>query len=333
MAPRATLKALAGLFAGALLFLAGQPAVAKDLCSAQEKGAANHALSLTSQEVAVAVAEHLPWGAPRPLIAQPNEQLLVQRDYMIEYDVGLRVPIWAADHVTGDKIDKVRRSDCFRADPRLSKAAASTPGDYDEPIFDQGHLTPSADLTTSRLAVHNSFVMSNMTPQVCQFNRGVWQILEGLTRLWAKEYGEVYVLSGSIFDRNGDGVRDPDASAVLMTSKNGNKRVAVPSAFYKIIAHRQPDGSLVTLTVMIPHDQADVDGEDAYAYIGSHIVSLAKVGAVSGLAFFQQGSPAINEATNLWPFTRPGPTSLTNSPQCRGTAGAVIQADTYVLPH
>lgn len=326
------LKVLAGLLAGGLTLVAGQSAAASDVCSAQEKLTADRSLVLSSQEVATAVAEHLPWGAPRPLIARPNEQLLVQHDYVIEYDRSLRVPMWTADHVVGTEIDQVHRSDCFRVDPRLSKEVASAPSDYDEPIFDQGHLTPSADLTTSRLAVHNSFVMSNMAPQFCQFNRGVWQILEGLTRLWAKDHGEVYVLSGSVFDRDGDGVRDLDANAMHMVSRNGKKRVGVPSAFYKIIAYRQPDGSLATLTVMMPHDQTDLDGDAAFAYISSHIVPLAKVKAVSGLAFFPEGGATINEATSLWSFGQPKPSSLADSPQCRRTAGAVIQGDRYLLP-
>jgi endonuclease G len=330
--PKARLKALAGLLAGGLMLLAGRAALASDLCSAPEKAAANQALTLGGDDMAAAVAEHLPWGAPRPLLARPDEHLLVQRGYVTEYDEALRVPVWTADHVVGTQIDQVHRSDCFRADPRLAKAAASTPGDYDEPIFDQGHLTPSADLTTSRLAVHNSFVMSNMAPQFCQFNRGVWQILESLTREWAKAHGEVYVLSGSVFDRDGDGLRDLDAGALRMTSRNGAKRVAIPSAFYKIIAYRKPDGGLATLSVMMPHDQTDLDGDAALAYIGAHIVPLAKVAAVSDLAFFPQGSPTIDQAAGLWPFDPPGPGSLANSPQCRSTAGAVIQGDSYGLP-
>jgi len=243
-----------------------------------------------------------------------------------------RLPIWTADHVVDAAIGKVDRSDCFRADPRLPKEAAASPTDYDEPIFDQGHLTPSADVTKSRLSVHNSFLMSNMAPQFCQFNRGVWQILEGLTRLWAKEYGEVYVLSGSIFDRNGDGVRDPDDLTVRMTSRNRQQRVAVPSAFYKIIARKRPDGGVEALAVMMPHDQTDLDGKAAFDYIAAHITRLSKISAVTGLGFFPQATAGPDEALTLWPFDPPGPKSLTNSPQCKRTASALITG-TYALPN
>ena len=36
--------------------------------------------------------------------------------------------------------------------------------------------------------------------------------LENEVRKWAEKYKEVYVISGSIFDDNGDGLRDDDES-------------------------------------------------------------------------------------------------------------------------
>lgn len=321
-----------GALVAGLVLLASQGAIAADLCSASEKAVADNALTLSASEKAKALGEHLPWGAPRPQSPSANEVQLVQSDYVIQYDSGLRIPIWTADHVVDAAIGKVDRSDCFRADPRLTKEAAASPADYDEPIFDQGHFTPSADVTKSRLSVHNSFLMSNMAPQFCQFNRGVWQILEGLTRLWAKEYGEVYVLSGSVFDRNGDGVRDPDDLTVRMTSRNRQQRVAVPSAFYKIIARKRPDGGVEVLAVMMPHDQTDLDGKEAFDYIAAHITRLSKISGVTGLTFFPGATSAPDEALSLWPFDPPGPKSLTNTPQCKRTAGALITG-TYALPN
>jgi len=99
-------------------------------------------------------------------------------------------------------------------------------------------------MTGSTNAVLNSFLMSNMTPQYCQFNEGVWEMTENIVRLWAKERGTLYVITGSIFDRNGDRQRDADASAARMRSKNNKTRVAVPTAFYKIIARlKSPTGA------------------------------------------------------------------------------------------
>ncbi len=69
-----------------------------------------------------------------------------------------------------------------------------------------------------------------MTLQHCQFNRGVWQILESPVRVWAEERGPLDVITGSVFDRNADGQRDDDTEALKMTSRNHKTRVAATRA-------------------------------------------------------------------------------------------------------
>jgi len=122
MSLKGNLRALSGALAAGFLLLAGHGALAADLCSASEKADADKALTLSASDKTKALEEHLPWGAPRP---QPspsaNEVQLAQSDYVIQYDSGLRIPIWTADHVVDAAIGKVDRSDCFRADPRLPK--------------------------------------------------------------------------------------------------------------------------------------------------------------------------------------------------------------------
>lgn len=59
----------------------------------------------------------------------------------------------------------------------------------------------------------NTYVMSNMSPQYCRFNRGIWLSLEHLGRIWAKQYGKIHVTSGAIFNFNPRDARDKDESA------------------------------------------------------------------------------------------------------------------------
>lgn len=86
----------------------------------------------------------------------------------------------------------------------------------------------------------------------CQFNRGVWQILVTFVRHWGKDRKTLYVITGSILDRDGNGNRDDDSAAKRMKSNNGKQRVAVPSHFYKIIASKRTDSSLDVLTIFKP---------------------------------------------------------------------------------
>lgn len=314
------------LFAGLVFGLgfAAMPASAAN-CTAAERHEADRWLWLNQQDKDASLAQNLPWGAPPATGPVSHERMLVQRDYVIGYDSDLRVPLWTAERVTGADLGKVGRSDCFRKDVRLKSDEASSPADYSEPIFDQGHVTPSADMTMSKISVHNSFIMSNMTPQFCQFNRGVWQILEELVRRWAVQYGTIYVTSGSVFDRDGNGVRDPDEAALRMTSNNGKSRVAIPSAFYKIIAIRHADGSAETLSILLPHDQTDLDRAEAVAYLGQHVVPLARIEQLTGLGLLPNIATTLIEHPALWPFTGSPPKSLARgSSQCAATAGAVI---------
>jgi endonuclease G, mitochondrial len=304
MLPRASALLLFALAA----FAAWTPASAAN-CTPAERAVADRALRLSTADQSAAVATHLPWGAPRAAAGASNESQLVQRDYVIGYDADLRVPLWTAERVDSARIGKVDREDCFRADPRLSVPNASTPTDYNEPIYDQGHLAAFANQSSSDVAGHNSFVMSNMAPQTCQFNRGIWQILEGIARLWATEHGTVYVLSGSVFDRDGNGVRDSDASAQRMLSRNGNQRVAVPSAFYKIVTLRRPDGSLATLSIMMPHNTANPNGPAALQYLRDHVTTVAAIERVTGLDLFPSETN-LGESTTVWPFVGRQPSSL-----------------------
>lgn len=219
---------------------------------------------------------HLRWGAPAIVPTATNEQYLVQRDYVILYDCDLKVPLMTAERIDASKLRSRQRTDCFRRDVRINAPLGSRPSDYDEPIFDQGHFAAFANQTRTKVAGNNSFIMSNMAPQTCQFNRGIWQILEGIVRLWAKDRRILHVMSGSIFDRDQDGVRDEDDVAARMTSRNKKQRVAVPTAFFKLIAFEREDGSVETLSFILPHNQQNPGGDEA---LGRPVAALATTSA------------------------------------------------------
>jgi len=302
-------------------------------CTAEEGAAADKQLRLNKKDQQLSIERHLPWGIPTATVPVDSEDLLVHRDYVINYDRDLLVPIWTAHRLDAKGLGTIDRVNCFRGDPRVNAPYASLPNDYSEPIFDQGHLSPNGDMSRALNPVINSFVMSNMAPQYCQFNRGVWQILESLVRLWVKDKdrGTIYVITGSVFDRDNDGKRDPDSSAKRMKSNNGKSRVAVPSHFFKILIHQKADGTVETISFLLPHDQTDLDGDPAFQYLEKHIRSIEEIQAVAGVKFFPKVAPERPEAAaavekaraaHLWPFTGKRPSSLANSPQCKATAGA-----------
>ena len=69
-----------------------------------------------------------------------------------------------------------------------------------------------------------TFYMSNMSPQKGSLNRGIWKDLEAEVRLWAKNFGRVYVVSGPILEKPAEEYQSI-----------GENQVAVPEFYYKVI--------------------------------------------------------------------------------------------------
>ena len=187
------------------------------------------------------------------------------------------------------------RVNCFRRDPRLSNAVAANPADYKEPIYDQGHMANDADMKDNLIEQINTYVMSNMSPQHCRFNRGIWLSLEHLTRIWANEdvYGSLLVTSGAIFDRDGDGERDSGQDAQMMESNSHKKRVGVPSHCFKIIL-RQDESGWKAVSFLLNHDNDDdgVSWSDVKPDVMASISSIADIERMSGLRIH----PALNRS-------------------------------------
>jgi len=183
---------------------------------------------------------------------------------------GLSYRLTAKDMIDAQGKDRVN---CFRKDPRMAAAVTGVPADYNEPRFDQGHMANDADLKDDLIEQINSYIMSNMSPQDCRFNRGIWLSLEDLTRKWATAYDTVYVTSGAIFDRDNDSVRDEDGDAVRMVSRNGKARVAVPSHYYKVILRRDDEG-FKSIAFLLEHTN-DVHGTTS-TEVRPHIENAVK---------------------------------------------------------
>jgi DNA/RNA endonuclease G (NUC1) len=258
------------------------------------------ALSANPTAVAAAVALHLPWGPPAETVPTTNEIRLVQEHYVIDFDTDLRVPIWTAEQVDAARLDStVARTDCFRPDPRLSPAVSSVLADYARSGHDRGHLAPFANQRYSVVAGNNSFILTNMAPQLGAFNSGIWGRLEDRVRDWAVLHPGLHVLSGSVFDRDGDGRRDPDSAARRLTT-NGGRRVGIPTHFFKVIAFAGPSGEVETIAFLLPHDPTRPRGAAAInAYLTGHITDIATIERLTGLDLFPSAT-RIRESRALW---------------------------------
>ena len=92
------------------------------------------------------------------------------------------------------------RTDRFREDKKVPSGSAK-PSDYTKSGYDRGHLCPAADMTHSAEAMEETFLMSNISPQLPVFNRGIWKSLEKQVRDWG-EKERIYIVTGPVFKDN-----------------------------------------------------------------------------------------------------------------------------------
>jgi len=226
-------------------------------CTAEQKIAANQILKeleADTEEQASLLLEHMPFG----MHVSPEhheESTLYHGGYIANYSPSLKVSIWASYKLTATDLSNAKgkaRTTCFRIDPRLKKGEYSSTTDYREPLMDQGHITNDASLRDELFEQLNTYVMSNIAPQYCTFNRGIFLTTEHLTRKWARQYDTIWVTTGSIFDDDGEPGRDFEVNR--MKSNNGNTRVAVPSHYFHIVSRRTIDNNWLSISLLLPHN-------------------------------------------------------------------------------
>ena len=97
--------------------------------------------------------------------------------------------------------------------------------DYARSGYDRGHMSPSGDMATPN-AQHQSFSLANMIPQHPCNNEVLWEGIESAVRDLASAEGEIYVVTGPIYE----GTDIPFL----------NGRVGVPSRIYKAVYRSSP---------------------------------------------------------------------------------------------
>ena len=127
------------------------------------------------------------------------------------------------------------RTNNFRSDTKVSSDSAS-PNDYTYTGFDRGHLAPASDMKITLKAMSESFLMSNISPQIPSFNRGGWKKLESLVRIWAKNH-EIHIVTAGVLSSD--------------LAKLGESNVSIPKYFYKIIYAPSKNKMIVFLCQML----------------------------------------------------------------------------------
>lgn len=163
---------------------------------------------------------HAPWGFPQTA----GVQNICRQAYLVGYDVTAKIPRYVTyELLPQNALGCVARTNAFAADQSITGGA--TPADYAGSGYDKGHQSPDGDLSWDTQVEFESFLMTNMAPQLPGLNRGSWKLLETSVRGWVVQENQPYTIYvGAVYN-------DQD-------KKIGNG-VVVPHAFYKIVINNQ----------------------------------------------------------------------------------------------
>ena len=188
-----------------------------------------------------ACANLAPYGFPQMNL--PTGTPICRLGYALMHDNRALVAAWVTYTLTREQtLSCLPRVDAFEADQSLPRGLRAELGHYRRSGYDMGHLAPNADLSWDVQVQRESFLLSNMAPQLPGLNRGLWRELESIIRIWAYTHGPVTIYTGSIYDHTGP---------KLMNA------VVIPQAFYKIVINNQTGE---TLAFLFPH-QSNLGGE------------------------------------------------------------------------
>ncbi|MCS6789395.1 MAG: DNA/RNA non-specific endonuclease [Bacteroidia bacterium] len=193
-------------------------------------------------------------------------QIVRHTYYALCYDEEHEQPRWTVHILEGANLKKgkLRRTQDFRPDPAVRTGSAEL-SDYKRSGYDRGHLVPAADFKWDETGMSETFFLSNMSPQLHEFNAGIWEEVESTVRAWAKRYGKLVVYTGPLLNK--------------IRGKIGKSRVSIPEAFYKVVY--RVEGQTVTHAVgfIVPHKPYQREPTD-------FLVSVDSVEKITSIDFF-----------------------------------------------
>jgi endonuclease G len=190
-----------------------------------------------------------------------------------------RGPLWSAEHPTAASLRAARgqvRVNLFHAEDALPPEDRAELGDYARSGFDRGHMTPSGDMPDA-MAQQQSFTLANMVPQTPELNRGTWERIENAVRRLAEREGELYVVTGPVFE-----------GADLQTLHG---RVLVPTSTYKAVYDPVTGGAGAYVCTNVAQPEC-------------RVVSVADLAQLTGLDPFPAVPDGIKETATPLPLPR-----------------------------
>ena len=197
--------------------------------------------------------------------------------YSVALDSRLRIPLWVQYTLRKNELSGPgdRDNSDFAEDESVPELVRVIDDDYLGSGFDRGHMAPAADMKRSQKVMDESFIFTNIAPQVgIGFNRHIWRFLEEATREWVELRGELTIITGPVFS--------PDADGVIQYDVIGENQIAVPNAFFKILLDRTDPQHPEAMGFLIPNEQHFGQAFSEF------LVSIDQIEAATGIDFLSE---------------------------------------------
>ena len=228
---------------------------------------------ITSSKKRFELPEDLPAGDTAYIPFYPENELHRRLHYVFSYSEKERLANWVAYELTPDELVRTtKRSGRFVKDKAIKNGVHSD--EYKHSGYDRGHLAPAADMAFSEEAMKESFLMSNVAPQLPYFNRGIWNSLENQVRSWVSSDGAIYVVTGGVWNDR--------------SNRLAEHSIPIPDYYYKVLfdTNRSSKGMIVFL---IPHS-------DTRHSIFDYVITVDSLEKVTAIDFFPQLPDSLEEA-------------------------------------
>jgi endonuclease G len=162
-----------------------------------------------------------PWGAPT---ATDGHHIVsvCHEGYASGLDPAKKETRWVSYELTAEHdMGCYRRAGLrFKVDITVPVGFQARPADYAHSGYDLGHMAPNEDFAWSKDQQRETFLMTNVEPQLPGLNRQGWERLEEDVRAWALQRGDLQIYVGPIYG---------DTSTTI-----GEDALVVPTAFFKV---------------------------------------------------------------------------------------------------
>lgn len=186
--------------------------------------------------------------------------------YTLSYNEKYEQAEWVAYELNKTQLtNKNFKRPYFELDPKVTTKSAHYKN-FKNSGYNKGHLCPAGDRKFSKEAFDETFLTSNISPQLYDFNGGVWNRLEQKVRYWAEKHEKIYIITG--------GILKPNLKTI------GTEKVAVPDYFYKIILdYHEPE--IKAIAFLVPHEESE---KGLYQFV----TSIDTIEEMTGIDFFHK---------------------------------------------